>query len=361
MLVIDSSKFLSNTNKHLAMKYHFILASLMILSSISNKNHVIFSLHDNQANIPNMEQQDNNQNFLTSSQGEIMLDGYIGEPMGTHYYIMIILNRTSKDTYVGKYLYKSQNKFIKLSGKTIENQLELTEQDEKGEVTGRFKGEISKFRPTIDGKWSKPDGSGQLSFYVTKIIPIGIINSGIYEFARLKSVKIPNEKRVQVIGLPDPVQLKINNMLNVKKESEMKTLTYEVLYNLNGILTIAYNQSNDEGWSSSEYFCINLKTGDLLKFDDILITDSKGELHKLAIAKLKEDCPEQVDFDGYNEFSTNISKIDFPIVGFLGVNFSSPCERSVGYFLGTRLVSFTYDEIKPFLKIELVPKLRDGI
>jgi hypothetical protein len=41
----------------------------------------------------------------------------------------------------------------------------------------------------------------------------------------------------------------------------MKTLTYEVLYNLNGILTIAYNQSNDEGLSYSP------KTGQVPKVD----------------------------------------------------------------------------------------------
>ena len=305
---------------------------------------------DYQTKISNSEQQDVNQNFLATEKGEIVLDGYIGEPLGTHYYIMILLKCKSKDTYEGKYLYKSQNKFIKLEGKSAGNQLELTERDEKGTITGKFTGEISKFRPTIDGKWSKPDGSGQLSFYVTKIIPISIINSSSYEFVKLKSIKVANEKRVQITGLPDPILSKINKMLNVKKESEMTVLSYEVLYNLNGILTIEYNQSNDEGWNSSDYYCINLKTGDLLKFEDILKPESKSELHKLAMAKLKDDCPEQLDFDEVKEFSDNTNKLDFPIVGLLGVNFISPCARSSGYFIGNRLITFSYEEIKPFLK-----------
>ena len=329
-----------------------MIISLMFLLSYGNPNQTKNAVQDSQTILPNTEQQDVKQNFLAAEKGEIILDGYIGEPLGNHYYIMIFLNRTSKDIYEGKYLYKSVQKFIKLEGTTIGNQLELIERDEKGEITGRFTGEISEFRPTIEGKWSKPDGSGQLSFYVSKIIPIGIKNSGNYEFAHLKSIKAENEKRVQVVGLPDSIQLKINNLLNVKKESEMQKLNYEVLYNLNGILTIAYTQENEDGWWSSDYFCINLKTGRLLMFEDIFKSETRSEIHNLAIAKLKEECLEQLDFENVKEFSTNSENLDFPIVGYGGVSFNSPCERSAGYFLGVRLLSFTFEEIKPFLKME---------
>ena len=334
------------------MRNHLLIISLMFLLSSGNPNKTQATVQDSQAILPNTEPQDVKQNFLTSEMGEIVLDGYIGEPTGNHYYIMIFLNRISKDVYEGKYLYKSQQKFIKLEGKTTGNQLELIERDEKSEITGRFTGEISEFRSTIDGKWSKPDGSGQLSFYVSKIIPIGINNSGSYEFAHLKSIKTGNEKRVQVTGLSDSIQLKINNLLNIKKESEMQKLSYEVLYNLNGILTIAYTQTKDDGWWSTDYFCINLKTGRLLTFDDIFKSESRSEIHNLVIAKLKEECSEQLDFDDVKEFSTNSNKIDFPIVEYGGVNFISPCERSAGYFLGVRMLSVTFEEIRPFLKME---------
>ena len=230
--------------------------------------------------------------------------------------------------------------------------MELTERDEKGEITGRFSGVISEFNSSINGKWSKPDGSGQLSFYVSKIIPIGINNSDNYEFARLKSVKAENEKRVQVTGLPDSIQLKVNNLLNVKKGSEMQKLNYEVLYNLNGILTIAYTQMNEDGWWSTDYFCINLKTGRMLTFDDIFKSESKSDIHNLAILKVNEECSEQLDFDDVKEFTTNSKKLDFPIVDNGGVSFISPCERSAGYFLGVRLLSFTFEAIKPFLKMK---------
>ena len=87
-------------------------------------------------------------------------------------------------------------------------------------------------------------------------------------------------------------------------------------------------------------------------FDDIFKSESKSEIHNLAIAKLKEECPEQLDFDDVKEFSTNRKKIDFPIVEYGGVSFISPCERSTGYFLGARVLLFTFEEIKPFLKME---------
>lgn len=334
------------------MNFYLMIIYLMFLLSYGNPNQTKNTVQDSQTILPITEQQDDKQNFLAAEKGEIILDGYIGEPMGNHYYIMIFLNRTSTDTYKGKYLYKSVQKFIKLEGTTTGNQLELIERDEKGEITGRFTGEISEFRPTIEGKWSKPDGSDQLSFFVSKIIPIGINNSDNYEFARLKSIKAENEKRVQVTGLPDSIQLKVNNLLNVKKESEMQKLNYEVPYNLNGILTIAYTQENEDGWWSTEYFCINLKTGRLLTFDDIFKSESKSEIHNLAISKLKEECPEQLDFEDVKEFSTNSKNLEFPIVDDGGVRFSSPCKRSAGYFLGTRLLSFTFEEIKPFLKME---------
>jgi hypothetical protein len=168
----------------------------------------------------------------------------------------------------------------------------------------------------------------------------------------LKSLKVENERRVQVTDLPDSIQLKVNNILNVNKESEMQKLSYEVLYNLNGILTIAYTQTKADGWWSTDYFCINLKTGRILTFDDIFKPESRNDVHRLTIEKLKEDCPEQSDSDGVKEYSTRIEKIDFPIVEYSGVSFISPCERSSGYFLGVRLLSIPFEEIKPYLKME---------
>jgi hypothetical protein len=334
------------------MRLHLILILFLFLLSCRNSNQTRNAVQDSQAVLPKTEQQDVKQNLPAVEKWETIFDGYIGEPMGNHYYIMIFLNRTSDDIYKGKYLYKSEGKYIKLEGKTIGNQLELTEQDEKGNITGKFTGILSESDTKIDGKWSKPDGSGQLNFYVNRIIPIGIGNPGKFDFAHLKPVKSENEKKVMVTGLPDSIQVKVNNLLNIKKESEMQKLNYEVLYNLNGILTIAYTQTKEDGWWSTEYFCINLRTGRLLRFDDIFKSESKNELQNLAIAKLKEECPDQMDFDNVKEFSTNNEKLEFPIVDNRGVSFVSPCERSSGYFLGVRLLSCTFEEIKPFLKME---------
>ncbi|MFH0920479.1 MAG: hypothetical protein V1913_08955, partial [Fibrobacterota bacterium] len=333
----------------MVMRKHLSIVSLMFLLSFGNPNKAQDTVQGSPSILSNT---DVKQNFLASEKGEIIFDGYIGEPMGHHYYIMIFLNRTSKDIYEGKYLYKSVQKFIKLEGKTIGNQLELIERDAKGETTGRFTGVISEFNSTISGNWSKPDGRGPLSFYASKIIPVGINNPGNYEFAHLKSIKTKNEKRVQVTGLPDSIQLKVNNLLNVKKALEMQELNYEVLYNLNGILTIAYTQKKEDGWWSTNYLCINLKNGGPLTFDDIFKSESRSEIHNLAIVKTKEGCPEQLDFDDVKEFSTNSNKLDFPIVEYGGVSFISPCERSAGYFLGARLLSITFEKIKPFLKMK---------
>ena len=90
----------------------------------------------------------------------------------------------------------------------------------------------------------------------------------------------------------------------------------------------------------------------MLTFDDIFKSESRSEIHNMSISKIKEECPEQLASGEVKEFSTNIKKVDFPIVGNGGVSFISPCERSSGYFLGVRLLSISFEEIKPFLKME---------
>ena len=286
----------------------------------------------------------NNQNpSILSEKGEIVLDGYIGNG----YEIIVWLKPIPGNKFEGKYLYKRVQQYINLDGKVNGNQLELTEKDPKGQITGKFVGDLSSY-PSIRGSWSKPDGTGQLNFYLKKIMPLGISNSTSYEYVRTKTIKNSNDKIVEVTGFSDSVMQKVNSLLKIGKDQEMKSLGYDVRYNLNGILTVAYNQENDEGWSETTYKCINTKVGRYLEFDDIFRSNSKPEIAQLIATKAKENCSEQLDAD-FSAASIDIKNTQL-IVTREGISFSSPCGRSVGYYLGIYTVDFTFDELKQYLK-----------
>lgn len=130
---------------------------------------------------------------------------------------------------------------------------------------------------------------------------------------------------------------------------EGETIYYNsILYNLNGILTKVFYQEDSQGWWSAHYQCNNLKTGYTLKFEDIFRIDSKPDILAMFISKVKENCPDQfgADYTGEGiDFSEN-----YVVVTRNGISFISPCQRSAGYFQGSYIVDFTFEEMKPYLK-----------
>ncbi len=290
---------------------------------------------------------------LQAETGEIIFDGTIGNDYDL-YEIFLLLRPNSVNEYEGKYLYKNQQQFISIKGNIENGALHLTETNAKGEVTGLFTGDLSSY-PAITGTWSKPDGSGVLNFSLKKILPLGTTENvrGTFDFVRLRKIKDGDNRTLQIIKLtPDSIQSKLNALLALEGGhiDDLKRINGYTLYNLNGILTIAIDQESNGGWQSSEYKCLNVRTGRSLKFEDIFKPESKKEIAKLIVSKARENCPQMLDTD-YSEDKINLDETP-PIVTRGGIWFLSPCERSAGYFLGAYTLSFSFEEMRPYLMID---------
>lgn len=65
----------------------------------------------------------------------------------------------------GTYYYKSVGKDLKISGNIdAQGRVNMTEYDEKGNMTGQFTGSLNGNK--IDGTWKKPSGGSTMSFYL---------------------------------------------------------------------------------------------------------------------------------------------------------------------------------------------------
>jgi hypothetical protein len=282
------------------------------------------------------------QKSILDEQGEIVFDGYIGE----HYDIVMILKKDTGNKFEGRYIYRKQAAFISLSGELNDNKLQLSEKDPKGKETGKFIIDLNAY-PTLNGTWTKPNGKGELKLYAKKMpVPGPGANKPEYVFLKVRSTKVGGDTVVVASGLPAPVLEKINTLLHATRDGEMQSMKSTVEYNLNGILTVVYNESSGSGFSSAQYVCINTKEGRPLKFRDIFQEGARSKLLELYEAKVREYCGDQLGKD-YKPASKDL---DNPIVTHEGITFISPCQRSIGYYSGPFTVEMGFDEAAEFMK-----------
>src|SRR6185436_3256999 len=190
------------------------------------------------------------QKSILDEPGQVIFDGYIGD----HYDIVMILKKTTGNKFEGRYIYKKQTTFISLSGELKDNKLFLSEKDPKGKETGKFTIDLNlAVYPTMRGNWTKPNGTGKLDLYL-KRVPFPVAS---YAFVKVKSTKVGNDTLVVASGLPAPILSKVNALLHVTRNGEMQSMKNVVEYNLNGILTVFYNESGSGGFASSQIVCIN--------------------------------------------------------------------------------------------------------
>ena len=111
---------------------------------------------------------DTNEQTISSNTPTTVLDftkSFEGTINGKYGIIMTLTK--SANSLSGTYTYKSQGPPIKISGTTDANgNLTINEFDDKGNMTGIFKGQLSG--NSIVGQWTKPDGSRAMPFSISE-------------------------------------------------------------------------------------------------------------------------------------------------------------------------------------------------
>ena len=80
-----------------------------------------------------------------------------GELGGWKYSIRMELKIEGNGKITGQYKYQKGGSSLKLEGQLTEERFEIVEKNEKGKITGRFKGRFIN-RTTAKGRWFSPDG-----------------------------------------------------------------------------------------------------------------------------------------------------------------------------------------------------------
>lgn len=112
---------------------------------------------------------DNQQKKIASSQSSEIVADFTKTFQGTiNNKYEITMTLTKKSTVItGSYKYKTQTNSLNLKGTIDANgNLNVNEFNDKGSITGVFKGKIAN--SNISGTWEKPDGSKSFAFNVSE-------------------------------------------------------------------------------------------------------------------------------------------------------------------------------------------------
>lgn len=159
---------------------------------------------------------------------------------------------------------------------------------------------------------------------------------------------------------------------NLTEYDSLDELSYEVNYNKNGILDIALRQDTSAAYpdQSAVNLVIDLKTGERVKSNDVLRTDSLTKLAKMVDAKLKTETGALIKSIDKGEFGENDKEGDEALrerlraLNFTAETFDqySISDRGITIFYDAgfphvfRAVQpagryfFTWAEVKPFIK-----------
>lgn len=130
-------------------------------------------------------------------------------------------------TLVGSYYYKPKNGFLKLAGQLYkDNSFELVERDNKGNITGFFKGDLNPDKSSANGVWNSPNFENKYKFKLNKIVAKSYWdyirkNRTLYEYKDLKQAIEENEEVFSIDvasqnlkGLPKEIA-KLSNIVSI--------------------------------------------------------------------------------------------------------------------------------------------------
>ena len=129
-----------------------------------------------------------------------VFDGYIetdkGKQLEINFNFLVLLD----STLVGSYYYKPKNGSLKLAGQLYkDNSFELVERNNKGNITGFFKGDLNSDNSRAYGVWNSPHIHTNYKFQLNKLEGKSYWdyirkNRSLYEYKDLKQAVKENEK-----------------------------------------------------------------------------------------------------------------------------------------------------------------------
>lgn len=300
-------------------------------------------------------------------------------------------------TLQGTYYYNKVKQPLTLTGRFInKTEVEFSEVDDNGEITGRFEGEFTDAN-TLEGAWFNPENSKTLPFKLTEINEN--VASATFEYLSKENCaiaelnkKLPADEiseldttcssiTVEMIKIEaqNPtatekinkaiaqaiadasgegfasVQDLLNSVDNIGKEEddyEFLTLdvTSSIVTNDDNILSILVSEDFYAGGphptSSGRYLNFDLATGQRLILDDILVKGYEERLNRIGERIFWENAPEEFspedwDFEqGQLEMTKNFAILPH------GLLFSYQSYELGAYVMGAPQVFIPYKEIK---------------
>lgn len=153
-------KFIILPKNNLKIKTTYFTTKMKKLATFLILSTMLFSTSCGQKESNTEASTEQEINTAISSDFTKYFEGTIDDKYG----ITMTLNKSAKNLS-GTYSYKSQRKPMKISGTTDDNDFFiLNEFNEKGNMTGVFKGKYSD--GLIIGEWSKPDGIKTMPFSI---------------------------------------------------------------------------------------------------------------------------------------------------------------------------------------------------
>jgi hypothetical protein len=246
----------------------------------------------------------------------------------------------------GSYLYKSQNKPIRIKGTIKGEAVSINEFDPSGKQTGVFNGKYNH-QTIIAGNWSTPGKEKSMSF---RLIKTGYSFSDSEKQGALNYI-VTGKGVFQVKNVTNPeLEKTLNDFMgsSFKLDAASNTVSY-VIYNKTNILTIYsegsydYLEKGDRGGSYSHTRSVNITTGKPILYSDIFDLKYAGKIVDMVFDS--PQCMVNIDKKDYNINEDNLR------ISNEGIYFDIECNCGRGPCLNNEQpIIIGFDRLKEFYK-----------